>query len=135
MGSRNAEIDVLGTWVVVVEIPKGIAEVDTTVLDAYFFLIRRLRPGAEIFSVLFQIRNVFVVLCPLVPSISGKIVSLNVILLLNLIAVVAVKPWRSQINNVLEMVLLSGLLGICEMAALFVQDANSESNIWIARRR
>ena len=111
MGSRNAEI------------------------DAYFFLIRRLRPGAEIFSVLFQIRNVFVVLCPLVPSISGKIVSLNVILLLNLIAVVAVKPWRSQINNVLEMVLLSGLLGICEMAALFVQDANSESNIWIARRR
>ena len=27
------------------------------------------------------------------------------------------------------------LLGICEMAALFVQDANSESNIWIALRR
>eukprot|EP00913_Durusdinium_trenchii_P010793 g10124.t1 len=57
------------TWIVLVEIPKGIAQVDTSALDAYFFLIRRLRPGAEIFSVLFQVRNLFVVLCPLVPSI------------------------------------------------------------------
>ena len=33
----------------------GLAAVDTTVLDAYFFLVRRLRPGAEIFSILFQV--------------------------------------------------------------------------------
>ena len=38
-----------------VRLGRGIALVDTTVLDAYFFLIRRLRPGAEIFSILFQV--------------------------------------------------------------------------------
>ena len=36
---------------------QGLAAVDTTVLDAYFFLVRRLRPGAEIFSILFQVTS------------------------------------------------------------------------------
>eukprot|EP00435_Cladocopium_sp_Y103_P020125 s928_g4.t3 len=121
----------LCTWVVVVEIPKGIASVDTTVLDAYFFLIRRLRPGAEIFSILFQVRNLFVVLCPLVPSITGKLLSLGLILSMNLILVVHVKPWRSAICNVLDVVLLCGMLGIMTMAAMFVKDVSSETNIWI----
>lgn len=119
------------TWIVLVEIPKGIAQVDTSALDAYFFLIRRLRPGAEIFSVLFQVRNLFVVLCPLVPSMSGKIVALNLVLGANLIAVVYVLPWRSAVSNFLDVVLLCGLLGITEMAALFVQDVDASNDIWV----
>lgn len=121
----------LCTWIVVVEIPKGLAAVDTTVLDAYFFLVRRLRPGAEIFSILFQVRNLCVVLCPLIPTISGKLLSLGLILAVNLILVVHVKPWRSSVCNILDVVLLCCMLGIIEMGAMFLKDISSESNIWI----
>jgi hypothetical protein len=48
-------------------------------LESYSFLIRRFRPGAEIASVLFLVRNALVVLCPLATSTPGQLAMMNLI--------------------------------------------------------
>ena len=56
-----------------------IARSDARFLDSCSFLIRRFRPGAEIASVLFLVRNALVVLCPLATSTPGQLAMINLI--------------------------------------------------------
>ena len=50
------------------------------------------------------------VLCPLLPSVSVKLVVLNMLLYVSLIAVTVSQPWRVPASNVLDTVLHVGLL-------------------------
>ena len=68
------------TWIVMVELPSRLARSDTRFLANCSFLIRRFRPGAEIASVLFLLRNVCVALCPLLSSTSAQLSMMSLIL-------------------------------------------------------
>ncbi|CAK9101557.1 40S ribosomal protein S6 [Durusdinium trenchii] len=76
----------------------------------------------RIFSVLFLIRNALVVLCPLLPGSSAKVVSMNLILYGSLAMTAYSKPWRANVCNFLDMMLVTGMLVILDMGSLFIQD-------------
>eukprot|EP00438_Fugacium_kawagutii_P007550 Skav227032 [mRNA] locus=scaffold635:42932:52073:- [translate_table: standard] len=94
-------------------------------IRACSFLFVRFRPGAEAYSVLFLLRNALVVLCPLLPSSSGRILCMNLILYGSLVMVAYGKPWRHQLCNALDdLFLLSGMLVILDMGSLFIRDVD-----------
>ena len=109
-------------WVIIWELPKRLQAADVKFLRACSFLFMRFRPGAEIFSVIFLIRNALVVLCPLLPGASAKVVSMNLILYGSLAMVSFSKPWRAMVCNFLDMMLITGMLVILDMGSLFVED-------------
>lgn len=109
-------------WVIIIELPKRLQQADVKFLRACSFLFMRFRPGAEIFSVLFLIRNALVVLCPLLPGSSAKVVSMNLILYGSLAMTAYSKPWRANVCNFLDMMLVTGMLVILDMGSLFIQD-------------
>ncbi|CAK9050884.1 40S ribosomal protein S6, partial [Durusdinium trenchii] len=114
----------LCTWTVVLELPRRIARSDARFLDACGFLIKRFRPGMEIASVFFLIRNALVVLCPLLHSTSGQLLMMCIILIFNSIMVAFFKPWRFLICNCLDNVLLAGMLVILILGAISVKDSD-----------
>lgn len=109
-------------WVIIWELPKRLQTADVKFLRACSFLFMRFRPGAEAFSVLFLVRNALVVLCPLFPGASAKVVSMNLILYGSLVMVAYSKPWRAMVCNFLDMMLVTGMLVILDMGSLFVED-------------
>ena len=87
----------------------------------------RFRPGCEVYSVLFSLRNAMVVLCPLLPSASGRILCMNLVLYGSLVMVAYGKPWRNVICNALDLFLLTGMLVILDMGSLFVIEVDGPS--------
>ncbi|CAE7862881.1 unnamed protein product, partial [Symbiodinium microadriaticum] len=79
---------VICTWVTLVELPRRLQEADVRFVRACSFLYIRFRPGAEIFSVLYLTRNALIVLCPLIPSVSTKLVCMNILL-----------PWGTRLRE------------------------------------
>eukprot|EP00434_Breviolum_minutum_P026215 symbB.v1.2.023175.t1/scaffold2102.1/size90421/5 len=119
------------TWIVIVLLPRRLARSDARFLESCSFLIRRFRPGAEIASVLFLIRNSAVALCPLVLTTSGQLLTMSLILYVNFFYVAYVKPWRSTICNLLDCVLVGGMLVILDMGSTSVKDSNPVSNTFV----
>ena len=118
---------VVCSWIILFQLPKWLADGDVKMIRACSFLFIRFRPGAEAFSVVFFIRNALVVICPLIPSVSGRVLSMNLVLYASLIIVAFAKPWRSMLCNVLDIFLVAGLLVILGMGSLFVQVTNDAS--------
>ncbi|CAJ1362422.1 unnamed protein product [Effrenium voratum] len=120
-------------WVIIIELPKRLLAADVKFIRACSFLFMRFRPGAELFSVLFLIRNALVVLCPLLPGASAKVVSMNLLLYASLCGTAFSKPWRAMLCNFLDMMLIVGMLVILDMGSLFVEDNDAGTTMIICR--
>ncbi|CAJ1458060.1 unnamed protein product [Effrenium voratum] len=118
-------------WVIIIELPKRLLAADVKFIRACSFLFMRFRPGAELFSVLFLIRNALVVLCPLLPGASAKVVSMNLLLYASLCGTAFSKPWRAMLCNFLDMMLIVGMLVILDMGSLFVEDNDAGTTMII----
>jgi len=112
-------------WIILWELPKRLENADVQFVRACSFLFIRFRPGAEVFSVIFLLRNALVVLCPLLPSTSGKVLCLNLLLYGSLIMTAFSKPWRAMACNYLDIVLMTGMLVILDMGSLFVGEVDA----------
>ncbi|CAL1136495.1 unnamed protein product [Cladocopium goreaui] len=112
----------LCTWVVLVEVPRRQSRSDLSFLRAWSFLFIRFRPGTQVFSVLFLVRNALVVLCQLLSNESAKVVLLNLMLYISLILTAYKKPWRFMVCNWLDILLLTGLMAIVDMGAVTMRD-------------
>ena len=53
---------------------------DAAFLNSCSFLFKRFAPGAEVFSVVFLLRNSLLTMCPLITTKSGRLVSMSIIL-------------------------------------------------------
>ena len=115
----------LCTWIVIWEIPRRLARSDARFLDSCSFLVKRFRPGAEISSVLFLMRNASLVLTVVVYSTSGQLMLFSLILYLNLFLVAYFKPWRFLVCNLLEGALLCGMLVILDIGGITVKESNT----------
>ncbi|CAE6956863.1 RPS6, partial [Symbiodinium sp. CCMP2456] len=106
-------------WIIFLKLPRWLRRADAVYFRACSFLWMRYRPGAERFSIFFLCRNALIVLCPLLPSLSIKLVVLNVLLYSSLIATTLSQPWRVPASNALDMLLHVGLLVVLYMASMF----------------
>eukprot|EP00439_Symbiodinium_sp_Y106_P032155 s4992_g3.t2 len=122
---------VLCSWIILHELPKRLESADVQFVRACSFLFVRFRPGAEVFSVIFLVRNSLVVLCPLLPSTSGKVLCLNLLLYVSLVVTAFSKPWRAMACNYLDIVLVTGMLVILDMGSLFVGEVDAEITVVI----
>ena len=122
---------VLCSWIILRELPKRLESADVQFVRACSFLFVRFRPGAEVFSVIFLVRNSLVVLCPLLPSTSGKVLCLNLLLYVSLVVTAFSKPWRAMACNYLDIVLVTGMLVILDMGSLFVGEVDAEITVVI----
>jgi len=77
------------------------------------------------------VRNSLVVLCPLLPSTSGKVLCLNLLLYVSLVVTAFSKPWRAMACNYLDIVLVTGMLVILDMGSLFVGEVDAEITVVI----
>ncbi|CAK9050882.1 40S ribosomal protein S6, partial [Durusdinium trenchii] len=119
------------TWIVTVELPRRVARSDAQFLSSCSFLTKRFRPGMEIASVFFLIRNALVVMCPLVTSTPGQLLMMSIILYINLTLVAYYKPWRFTICNWLDNFLLGGMLVILDMGSISVKDSDPQVTILV----
>jgi len=117
------------TWVVVVELPLRLARSDARFVENCSFLIIRFRPGAEIASVLLLLRNAVVALCPLVTTTSGQLLMMSLILYVNFFFVAFLKPWHSMLCNVLDCILVAGVLVILDMGSISVEDSDPDATL------
>lgn len=119
------------SWAIMVELPRSLARSDAHFLEACSFLIKRFRPGTEMFSVIFLIRNGLVAMTPLIFAKSGRLVMMNLLLYANMMMVAFFKPWRFMVCNLLDMVLLMGMLVILDMGFVAAHDTNQEATMII----
>eukprot|EP00913_Durusdinium_trenchii_P025622 g24049.t1 len=115
------------SYITLVKLPSWIADGEVKLIRSCSFLFMRFRPGAEVYSVLFSVRNALVVLCPLLPSASGRILCMNLVLYGSLVMVAYGKPWRATLCNTLDLFLLAGMLVILDMGSLFVLNIDGPS--------
>lgn len=116
---------VICIWIILFELPKRLERADVHFIRACSFLFIRFRPGAEVFSVIFLVRNALVVLCPLLPSAAAKVVCMNILLYGSVVVTAFSKPWRVMACNFLDLLLVTGMLVILDMGSLFVQQENT----------
>ncbi|CAE7335693.1 RPS6 [Symbiodinium natans] len=112
--------------VVMMQLPKRLMLADVKFIRNTSFLLIRYRPGAERFAILHLARNALMVLCPLLSSPSGRILSMNGLVLLSLIATAAVRPWRMPECNYLELLVLAGMLVILDAGSLYMKEVDNE---------
>ncbi|CAE7337327.1 RPS6 [Symbiodinium natans] len=115
------------SWITLVQLPKWLVNGEVKLIRSCSFLFMRFRPGAEVFSVLFSVRNALVVLCPLISSTSGRVLCMNLLLYASLVLVAFGKPWRAMVCNFLDLFLVTGMLVILGMGSLFVTEVESSS--------
>jgi len=116
-------------WVIVIEFPRKVRAADANFVRAWSFLAMRFRPGAQGFAVVFLFRNLMIVLCPLLPSETARMLSMNFILYLSLCCSASVKPWRVRLSTHMDLLMHGGALTILDIGALFVPSADSYSSM------
>eukprot|EP00439_Symbiodinium_sp_Y106_P079824 s30_g18.t1 len=112
--------------VVLIQLPTRLMQADVRFIRNTSFLLIRYRPGAERFAIFHLARNALVVLCPLITSPSGRVLGMNGLILLSLIMTAAVRPWRMEECNYLELLVLTGMLVILDAGSLYMQEVDSE---------
>nr|CAE7849043.1 unnamed protein product [Symbiodinium sp. KB8] len=88
------------------------------------FLISRFRPGCESFSIFLLVRNLLFVLAPVLPTADSSLLLIHVLLILHVVLLALLKPWRSVNASYIDILASSGLLVIVFHAGLFVTESN-----------
>ncbi|CAE7033694.1 RPS6 [Symbiodinium sp. CCMP2592] len=119
-------------WVLCAELPKRIMIADMKFVRACAFLLLRFRPGQGTVTALYLVRNVLILMCPLVPTAAGKVLSMNLLLYVSLLLTASGKPWRNMTCNFLDIGLVSGMLILLDMGSLSVQERQTQTTTAIA---
>ncbi|CAE6960708.1 unnamed protein product [Symbiodinium sp. CCMP2592] len=113
------------TWVLLVVLPKRLKAADATFVRACSFLILRFKPGSEVFTLVFLLRNVLLVLTPMMQPAISLFVMGN-LLAWTAASVAYFKPWRTDLSNQMDVFVSSILLSVLLMGALTVSDAEAK---------
>ena len=116
---------VMCTWLLLVVLPRRVKAANALFVRACSFLIMRFKPGYELFTVAFLVRNVLFVLTPLLRSSTSLFVMGN-LLAMTLVAVSYYKPWRSDLATKVDLLVSSMLLAVLQMGSLNVKDAQTQ---------
>ena len=114
----------LSSWIILAELPKRVQVADVNFMRACSFLVMRFHPGQEFFTVIFLMRNVLIVLTPLIPSSAGSLFMMAALLAASFGLVAYFKPWRSLLSTQVDMITHVALLLILQMGALAVVESD-----------
>lgn len=119
-------------WVLCAELPKRIMIADMKFVRACAFLLLRFRPGQGTVTALYLVRNMLILMCPLLPTAAGKVLSMDLLLYVSLLLTASGKPWRNMTCNFLDIGLVSGMLILLDMGSLSVQERQTQTTTAIA---
>ncbi|CAE8593379.1 unnamed protein product [Polarella glacialis] len=108
---------VIASYVTIVELPKRMQKADVAFLKTWSFLYYRYRPGAAVFSVILLLRNIGLVIVPVIPGGAIKVLLIVLILVVSILITSFMLPWRILECNYMVTVLIS-------MGALFMADVD-----------
>ena len=118
-------------WLLLVVLPSRLQSGNASFLSAYSFLILRFKPGYEAFTVAFLLRNLCLVLTPMVHSSSGLLM-MGILLSLSLTSVAHFNPWRTDLANQLDVLVSLVLLMILVIGSLTVEDSELQSLMFLS---
>ncbi|CAE7584618.1 ENDOV [Symbiodinium sp. CCMP2456] len=116
---------VLCAWILWMELPRRLHRGDMKFIRSCSFLFMRFRPGCEHFCAIFLFRNVLIVISPLLPSMSGGLVFLNLLLYCSFFLVAFGRPWRMLHSTYLDLFIHVGLLLVLDMGTLFTPPVDN----------
>ncbi|CAE7677752.1 unnamed protein product, partial [Symbiodinium sp. CCMP2456] len=119
----------LCAWLILVEYPKRLRSTDLSFMRMSSFLISRFRPGCESFSIFLLVRNLLFVMAPVLPTPDSSLLLIYVLLIVHIIVLALLKPWRSVNASYTDILASSGLLVILFHASLLVTGANEAASM------
>ncbi|CAE8608411.1 unnamed protein product [Polarella glacialis] len=117
----------MASYVVIVELPKRMQNADVAFLCTWSFLYYRYRPGAAVFSVILLLRNVALVIVPIIPGGAVKVLLIILVLCVSILVTSFMLPWRILECNYMEAFLLAGMAVLISMGSLFMEDVDVDS--------
>ncbi|CAE8680241.1 unnamed protein product [Polarella glacialis] len=117
----------MASYVVIVELPKRMQKADVAFLRTWSFLYYRYRPGAAVFSVILLVRNVALVIVPVIPGGAIKVLLIILVLCVSSLVTSFMLPWRILECNYMEASLLAGMAVLISMGSLFMEDVDVDS--------
>ncbi|CAE8630388.1 unnamed protein product, partial [Polarella glacialis] len=118
---------VIASYVTIVELPKRMQKADVAFLKTWSFLYYRYRPGAAVFSVILLLRNVGLVIVPVIPGGAIKVLLIIMILVVSILITAFMLPWRILECNYMEATLLAGVAVLISMGCLFMEDVDGDN--------
>ncbi|CAE8595498.1 unnamed protein product [Polarella glacialis] len=118
---------VTASYVTIVELPKRMQKADVAFLKTWSFLYYRYRPGAAVFSVILLLRNVGLVIVPVIPGGAIKVLLIILILVVSILITSFMLPWRILECNYMEASLLAGVAVLISMGSLFMEDVDVDN--------
>ncbi|CAE8690050.1 unnamed protein product [Polarella glacialis] len=118
---------VIASYVTIVELPKRMQKADVAFLKTWSFLYYRYRPGAAVFSVILLLRNVGLVIVPVIPGGAIKVLLIIMILIVSILITSFMLPWRILECNYMEATLLAGVAVLISMGSLFMEDVDVDN--------
>lgn len=100
--------------------PKKVIAEDTHFLLSFKWLFMRFTPEAYWYGVFLMARNVSFAITPSLPGSVAQIFVLVILILLSLLVVTRILPWRTDIANTLDMCATTALLLLLVMSTFFV---------------
>ncbi|CAE8736238.1 unnamed protein product [Polarella glacialis] len=117
----------MASYVIIVELPKRMQKADVAFLRTWSFLYYRYRPGAAVFSVILLLRNVALVIVPVIPGGATKVLLIILVLCVSILVTSFMLPWRILECNYMEASLLAGMAVLISMGSLFMEDVDVDS--------
>ncbi len=117
------------TYIVFIELPKRIRQMDVRFIRSCSFLFFRFRPGTEGFSIFLLIRNVIVAMAPVLPSTDGGCFVIVCVLCSNLCLSAMLKPWLISFATYTDLLANFCFLLILFQGAFFVENLQGQSGM------
>ncbi|CAE8711814.1 unnamed protein product [Polarella glacialis] len=117
----------MASYIVIVELPKRMQKADVVFLRTWSFLFFRYRPGAAVFSVILLLRNVALVIVPVIPGGAIKVLLIIIVLVVSILITSFMLPWRILECNYMEASLLAAMAVLISMGSLFMEDVDVDS--------
>mmetsp|Transcript_16482 Transcript_16482/g.57649 ORF Transcript_16482/g.57649 Transcript_16482/m.57649 type:complete len:480 (-) Transcript_16482:280-1719(-) len=111
----------------VLRLPQKVRDGEANFLHFYFFLFSRFRLTCHWYVLVFAARNFLVAVVPVLPGIAMQLCAMMLLMLVSLILVVFLMPWRFDEANALDVLSNASLLFIFLIGAMFVEDLDSHS--------
>jgi len=114
-------------WVlyVILVLPKKIASGNVNFIKCTSFLVFRFRAGAQWYAILFLTRNLAIALAPIFPDAVYQVLIMQAVLLLSLICVDYVQPWRLPLASYIETVIFTFMILVVTILVFFIQEPNA----------
>ncbi|CAK9021819.1 unnamed protein product [Durusdinium trenchii] len=114
-------------WLLFSELPKRMLRGDIRFVRRCHFLVGNFRPGAEVSVAIFIARGALSCFVDLVPTVAGKVLCMNLLLLVSLLLTAIGKPWRSSLCNALDLTLLVGVLNVLDLGSYLIPELDVQT--------